>query len=112
MKYTVAHSFWGLEAYYALFSGALGACNNCARACFVDISTVRIALILLFISTDSQCSQECDPDAKCTEHLGSWQCVCNPGFKSSGLSCERKSDRMIHAGFVLLIFMSSSFIIL
>ena len=45
---------------------------------------------LLFISTDPQCSQECGPDASCTEYSGSWQCVCNPGFQGDGLSCQRK----------------------
>jgi hypothetical protein len=43
------------------------------------------------ISDINECDEnkhDCDPDATCTNSIGSFDCTCNPGFEGDGTDCD------------------------
>ena len=48
----------------------------------------------IYVGTDiDECTEEldlCDSNANCTNTVGSYTCMCNPGYSGDGIVCSSK----------------------
>ena len=49
---------------------------------------MRPFIVFILFPDTNECELElCDPNATCTDTLGSYTCECNEGFYGDGVSC-------------------------
>lgn len=53
---------------------------------------MRIVVVVVVVDID-ECAMGadiCDPNANCTNTIGSYNCTCNPGYSGNGFLCSSK----------------------